>query len=504
MKSLLPVSAACILTVSSGCAQPNTAADTDSILRDLKSADLQAHERALNSIAARIDEADPTYVAPLANDPDLLRTAHALAAILSDPKQAGFSPAGQESVPQSLRQEDLTVTFAVPRLLARMGDEVVPSLVTALATSRQHFERDMNALREQHRDHVSMFGSLKGLYVETSPGVAVNPAIPVMRQFARAEVQVEAVFRERSDIHPFPLHPIAELLDSDEWTVRWSAVKLLQTAHRCSVQSNTEPPPFPVKELVAVLDDTNDVVRAEVVRSLSSTRSGVAATALADSLRTDFSLMDTIEEALVELGTNSIHALVQSQGLDDVFHRSRVAGVLARIGEPALPELLRIIREQTGAPRDMAEETIAKIGLPAVRPLVEMLRADGADVRRISAALLGRIHELEATPALIECLKDDDEKLKEEALLALRRIIGEPISYTVERRKAIAEAARQRHGFENTQWWMIKEPWQELGTDHEKWSRWWLEHRAGLLEAAVGPDKKEARRQNKAIDSDKK
>jgi len=93
-------------------------------------------------------------------------------------------------------------------------------------------------------------------------------------------------------------------------------------------------------------------------------------------------------------------------------------------GAAAVEECLA---DHDSAIRAACAEGLGRIGRASVAGrdgLLALLQDGDADVRRLAAATLGKLHERAACPALIEMLGDEDDGLRADALAALRAISG--------------------------------------------------------------------------------
>jgi len=80
---------------------------------------------------------------------------------------------------------------------------------------------------------------------------------------------------------------------------------------------------------------------------------------------------------------------------------------LARIGEPAVRPLIQALSNKNDLVRVSASFALAKIGEPAVRPLIGSLYNNDGEIRKNASWALGRIGNKEAVLPLIEVLKKD-------------------------------------------------------------------------------------------------
>ena len=89
------------------------------------------------------------------------------------------------------------------------------------------------------------------------------------------------------------------------------------------------------------------------------------------------------------------------------------ADALAKIGSPAVNPLLEVLKHDDNAMRYMATVVLAKIKDPrAVVPLIAALKDDNPEVRQAAAFVLGKIKDRRALDPLIAAMNDIDERVK--------------------------------------------------------------------------------------------
>ena len=123
----------------------------------------------------------------------------------------------------------------------------------------------------------------------------------------------------------------------------------------------------------------------------------------------------------------AVPALVDILFRDEIsWTRRCVARALGRIGGTgAISALIRAFTDQNRSVRKDAMSSMKRIGQPAVPALVKALRDNDALVRYSAARLLGRVREATALPALIEALQDKNAPVRGVAARALGSI-GHP------------------------------------------------------------------------------
>ena len=107
-----------------------------------------------------------------------------------------------------------------------------------------------------------------------------------------------------------------------------------------------------------------------------------------------------VERSLIKLG------LAEDRPSDREYWE--VAMDLAKLGPPAVPELIRALRDSNWWVRWVAARALGDIGdARAVGPLIAALKDEDRDVRYGVAAALGKLGDARAVGALIAALKDD-------------------------------------------------------------------------------------------------
>jgi hypothetical protein len=110
---------------------------------------------------------------------------------------------------------------------------------------------------------------------------------------------------------------------------------------------------------------------------------------------------------------------------------TRPGGGSRPAGEPGqykdiVPALLGALADPDGNVRQLAADTLVKIGPDAVPPLIDALKAKDRETRANAAYVLGQLGESarDALPALAKALKDDDKEVRRRAAFALHNIVS--------------------------------------------------------------------------------
>jgi HEAT repeat protein len=120
----------------------------------------------------------------------------------------------------------------------------------------------------------------------------------------------------------------------------------------------------------------------------------------------------------VHLQADEVTVLIERLYQEDLIVRLSAAKALGEIKDArAVEPLVAILRDESSG--STAANALAKIGKPAVKPLVNSLREKKALVRRNAATALGKIKDASAVEPLIAALKDEDPLVRMNAASAL-------------------------------------------------------------------------------------
>ena len=151
-----------------------------------------------------------------------------------------------------------------------------------------------------------------------------------------------------------------------------------------------------VESLIAALKDSNKLVRKHVTE--------------AQGKWGDSSVVESLLTVLND--SNDVHW--------------RVVDVLAKIGKPAVKPLVDALNESDEDISWHAAQALGHMGDPnAVEPLIAALKHSDSDVRKYAAFALGKIGDPGAVAPFITALKDSDNNVRRHAVYALGGI-GDP------------------------------------------------------------------------------
>ena len=198
-----------------------------------------------------------------------------------------------------------------------------------------------------------------------------------------------------------------------------------------------------VQPLIAALGDGDEDVRRAAAGALGQIGDPRAVEPLIAALRDKNS--DVRRRAAEALGklrdARAVDPLIAALKDQNMYACKAAAGALGQIGDPrAVEPLIAALSNENGDVRKAAAGALVKIGVPAVEPLIAVLRWD-KDVRQAAAGALGQIGDARAVEPLITALKDKDKYVCLAAVKALGNLGWQPDQseagavYWVEKRK---------------------------------------------------------------------
>ena len=148
--------------------------------------------------------------------------------------------------------------------------------------------------------------------------------------------------------------------------------------------------------------------------------------------------------SLVALGAPSVPPLMELLKSDNKQRRRLVKDLLRQIPD-AIPALADAMRDGDTQLRIDAGDALRKMGAKSVAPLIELLEHKSADVRRNAAWRLGEMKRkaLGAVPALIKLLEDKDSHVVAQAAWSLGEI-GPGAKDAIPRLEALHKQGRSR------------------------------------------------------------
>jgi HEAT repeat protein len=184
---------------------------------------------------------------------------------------------------------------------------------------------------------------------------------------------------------------VVEALNDSDFVARWSAAEVLGDIRD---QRAVEP-------LIATLNDPRQTVRRTAIEALGK-----------------------IGDVRALIPIAKVLQLKNADGLDFLMN-SVIIRALGNIGEPAIDELIRMLKMDDVTLRIFATMSLEQIGQPATNALIATLDYPATWTRQAAVELLGSMKAVEATDPLIKLMTCGDLLVEETAVDALIEI-GEP------------------------------------------------------------------------------
>jgi HEAT repeat protein len=206
------------------------------------------------------------------------------------------------------------------------------------------------------------------------------------------------------------VEPLIRALHDEYWNVNRAAEKTLGTIGEPAIEPLIQ----------ALLRDNDRKVRASAAGALGRIKNKRAFAPLAQALNDeDVEVRASAADALGKLGwqpgddTERVRYLLAKRDWKG----------LAKLGEPAVEPLIHALRDNASEVRKRAAEALGTIGdKRAVEPLVQALKDEYRDVNRSAAEALGTIRDANAVELIIQALGDESEDVRWGAARALGAI----------------------------------------------------------------------------------
>ncbi|MBD1939545.1 HEAT repeat domain-containing protein [Microcoleus sp. FACHB-68] len=122
-----------------------------------------------------------------------------------------------------------------------------------------------------------------------------------------------------------------------------------------------------------------------------------------------------------DAGVTQVAPLIEKLKTADEFNRDETIEALAKLGAPAVPQLIKAWESDNLLVRQGAGDALEKIGEPAVPALIKALESKNKRVRWLAAAALGDTDNSEGVPVLVKALKDPDTRMRR---IAAQSLVG--------------------------------------------------------------------------------
>lgn len=183
-----------------------------------------------------------------------------------------------------------------------------------------------------------------------------------------------------------------------------------------------------VRGLIRLLNHGDPDVRYEAAGALGDLRDASAVESLITALKNDelSGVRWKAAEALSKIGAPAVDALIEALRHHDDDVRWKAAIALGEIGDPrAVEPLVTLLFDDDRFVKSHAALALGAIGEPAVKPLIHALRDGDGNLRWGAAIALGKIRDPRAIEPLIRALADKYENVRAESASSLAAI-GKP------------------------------------------------------------------------------
>lgn len=205
-----------------------------------------------------------------------------------------------------------------------------------------------------------------------------------------------------------------------------------------------------VGSLIAALKDSDEDIRGTAAKVLGNTKDSLSLIPLINALQDPSAFVrHSAAEALGKVpDARSVEPLILALQDESWSVRYQVAITLGGIGDArAVESLITALQDKESIVRSGAVQGLSKIkDVRVFDALINELNSEDSRVRLKAVEALGNLGDGRAVDYLIPVLKDDEEwAVRGQALEALRKITG-----------------------------------QAIGSDEEKWLKWWRKNKAEL------------------------
>lgn len=228
-----------------------------------------------------------------------------------------------------------------------------------------------------------------------------------------------------SDLHP-RLHPLQHLdftdLDHGRWELLLNTIGELAERHRpFTIHVPWDAPPV-IRNAAQALDSLNTGERREAINSLGQMNHTAAREALAEATK------HPVQEVRI-LAAKHLASLQDVRALPGLVegiqqrHQEITASMLARLGGPAVPDLVECLSCTDSKLREAAVWALGEIGDSRPVPrLLELLQDKNSRGRKEIVEALSKINDIAAVPGLGQTLSDGDRDGRQAVILALGKI----------------------------------------------------------------------------------
>jgi len=137
----------------------------------------------------------------------------------------------------------------------------------------------------------------------------------------------------------------------------------------------------------------------------------------------DLDVKSAAAEALARIGAPAVEPLIETMNEKDSSVRVLAVMTLGRLRDArALEPLIQALKDEDREVRSQAVGALVRMGKPAVEQLIQTLKDKDPNVRGDAVLILREIGDVRAVAPLAEALKDEDKDVRLAAALALGKI----------------------------------------------------------------------------------
>jgi HEAT repeat protein len=178
-----------------------------------------------------------------------------------------------------------------------------------------------------------------------------------------------------------------------------------------------------------LLDDPKIEVRQAAARALGNTQHPAALAYLMEALHDSFWWYEreyaatVLLSAIEKMGVAAVKPLIEALQDKEGTVRKFAATLLGKLGDPHAIEPLGMalydLHHEVGK---VSAESLAQFGAPAVDALIEALSHPEMSIRIHAIEALSKIKDTRVTPVLLEMLNDPEREVRKQAILSLGNI----------------------------------------------------------------------------------
>ncbi len=329
----------------------------------------------------------------------------------------------------ALRDKDPLVRYYAAEALASIGAKTVPSLIAFIKSERVGERSRASRLlsRIGKPAVVPLISLIEEKSVAPEVKVAATHALGLIGDERAIKPMVALLRDERSQVRGQAAQSLSLVSGAVEQVIEMSNSSLPPTREAAMEALGGIHNPKAVERLLQAITDENAGVRLAVVRALGESASSKAILPLIRLLREEQStLKGQAAAALAKIGTPAVTeliAIVMARG-EAPATRSLAMAALGEIGaKEAVAPLIDCLNTDASGGRGDAIEALGKIGDPrAIEPILLTMKSGTTSIRKKSVAALAKFNDQRAVDALRQALSEPSDEIRQLAVTGLGEI----------------------------------------------------------------------------------